>query len=282
MGNVGHKKRVPDLPGYGEPNTTAGLRFRYTGQQLLGPLNLYYYKARFYSPALGRFLQTDPVGYRDGLNRYAYVGNNPLNRNDPSGLIAADMKLLAGNFSNEFGATASAFGSAIASRPALQSFALGSALGTGLGLATTYPVATAVTLSSFELENLASGEMPVGGVWGLKPLARGQAIENSLASTEYKDWFRIGQLNNGKFPLVDFQLENNLVSLKTVNTNGFSWLGNMQSHIDDLAARGATVDGVPANMILDLRVQPGGSNAAQSLIGYGQSQGVSVMIKEFP
>ncbi|WP_031430316.1 hypothetical protein [Methylomicrobium agile] len=216
------------------------------------------------------------------LPGYAYVGNNPFNRNDPRGLIAADMKLLAGNFSNEFGATASAFGSAIASRPALQSFAAGSTLGAGLGLATTYPVATAVTLSSFELENLASGEMPVGGVWGLKPLARGQAIENSLASTEYKDWFRIGQLNNGKFPLVDFQLENNLVSLKTVNTNGSSWLGNMQSHIDDLAARGATVDGVPANMILDLRVQPGGSNAAQSLIGYGQSQGVSVMIKEFP
>ncbi|EIC30148.1 RHS repeat-associated core domain-containing protein [Methylomicrobium album] len=258
---------------YGEPDQTTGLRFRYTGQQLLGPLNLYYYKARFYSPALGRFLQTDPVGYQDGLNRYVYVGNNPFNRNDPNGLIAADMKLLAGNFSNEFGATASAFGSAIASRPALQSFAAGSTLGAGLGLATTYPVATAVTVASFELGSWASGDIPVGGVWGLKPLARGQAIENSLASTEYKDWFRIGQLNNGKFPLVDFQLENNLVSLKTVNTNGSSWLGNMQSHIDDLAARGAAVDGVPANMILDLRVQPGGSNAAQSLIGYGQSQG---------
>nr|WP_281174046.1 RHS repeat-associated core domain-containing protein [Methylomicrobium agile] len=81
---------------YGEPNTTAGLRFRYTGQQLLGPLNLYYYKARFYSPALGRFLQTDPVGYQDGLNRYAYVGNNPFNRNDPSGLLAADMAMLSG------------------------------------------------------------------------------------------------------------------------------------------------------------------------------------------
>jgi len=63
-------------------------RFRYTGQQLLGPLNLYYYKARFYSPAIGRFLQTDPIGYKDGLNWYAYVGNNPFNRNDPSGLAA--------------------------------------------------------------------------------------------------------------------------------------------------------------------------------------------------
>ncbi|ENX05697.1 hypothetical protein F898_02641 [Acinetobacter courvalinii] len=72
---------------YGEPNTTAGnMRFRYTGQQLLAPLNLYYYKARIYSPTLGRFLQTDPIGQKDDMNLYAYVKNNAMNSIDPTGL----------------------------------------------------------------------------------------------------------------------------------------------------------------------------------------------------
>jgi RHS repeat-associated protein len=73
---------------YGEPNIATGQRFRYTGQQLISGLGLYYYKARFYSPALGRFLQTDPIGYADDLNLYAYVGGNPMNATDPSGLVA--------------------------------------------------------------------------------------------------------------------------------------------------------------------------------------------------
>ena len=77
---------------YGEPNTTTGnMRFRYTGQQLIPALNLYYYKARFYSPTLGRFLQTDPIGQQDDMNLYAYVKNNTINSIDPTGMFDAKM-----------------------------------------------------------------------------------------------------------------------------------------------------------------------------------------------
>lgn len=71
---------------YGIPGGSNAGRFQYTGQAWLPEVALYHYKARAYSPTLGRFLQADPIGYAGGMNLYAYVGGDPVNFIDPSGL----------------------------------------------------------------------------------------------------------------------------------------------------------------------------------------------------
>jgi RHS repeat-associated protein len=68
--------------------TVSGTTFGFTGQRYDAESGLYYFKNRYYSPTLGRFLQPDPVLYADSLNTYVYGRNNPLSMTDPYGLSA--------------------------------------------------------------------------------------------------------------------------------------------------------------------------------------------------
>jgi RHS repeat-associated protein len=60
--------------------------FRYTARNFDGETGLYYYRARYYDPTVGRFISEDPIGFKGGIDFYAYVKNRPVSFVDPSGL----------------------------------------------------------------------------------------------------------------------------------------------------------------------------------------------------
>ena len=77
---------------FGNPSTGTNLmRYTYTGREFDAATGLYYYRARWYDAKVGRFVSEDPIGFRGGVNQLSYVGNNPQNFVDPSGLYNEDV-----------------------------------------------------------------------------------------------------------------------------------------------------------------------------------------------
>jgi len=93
---AGNRAGVNSYDEYGFPGAANTGRFQYTGQIWIPEIGMYHYKARVYSPVLGRFLQTDPIGYKDDLDLYTYVGDDPIDGRDPSGNCAEDACVVEG------------------------------------------------------------------------------------------------------------------------------------------------------------------------------------------
>ncbi|MEY2519513.1 MAG: hypothetical protein QOF24_1272 [Verrucomicrobiota bacterium] len=84
---------------FGQPTTTytGGVfnnRFKFTGREWNDTFGFYEYRARTYHPGLGRFLQSDPIGFAAGdANLFRYCGGDPVNGNDPSGLLDPNSRI---------------------------------------------------------------------------------------------------------------------------------------------------------------------------------------------
>jgi RHS repeat-associated protein len=75
---------------YGKPlagGTTGG--YAYTGREWDAETGLYYYRARYYDPKLGRFISEDPLGFELAPNLYSYAWNSPSKFTDPTGKVPA-------------------------------------------------------------------------------------------------------------------------------------------------------------------------------------------------
>jgi RHS repeat-associated protein len=75
--------------------------YGYTGREP-DATGLIHYRARYYSPEIGRFVSRDPLGLSAGINPYAYADGNPVLFNDPDGLMAALAWISANQYYNDY------------------------------------------------------------------------------------------------------------------------------------------------------------------------------------
>lgn len=88
VGSVVERKQYEP---FGESQPSAFTRYTFTGRERDASTGLMYYRARWYDPQQGRFISEDPAGFAGGLNKYAYVSNNPVTGIDPLGLYEIDV-----------------------------------------------------------------------------------------------------------------------------------------------------------------------------------------------
>ncbi len=187
--------------------------FRYRGYYYDTETELYFLQTRYYDPEVGRFISRDSIEYADpetinGLNLYAYCGNNPIMNVDPTGnawwnWLLSIGQIIVGGLLVVTGVGAG-FGAALVAGGAigLVSNAIGSSIGGGLGsmLNGWGAISTGISLLSFGLPGIVigAGLMVIGGatmVMGANEVVSGITGTNymrNLMGAEVYDGLYIG------------------------------------------------------------------------------------------
>jgi len=90
LDSVGTVVQQYDYTPYGEALAGSGSvvnPYQYKGREWDAEARLYFMRARYYDPKLGRFVSEDPIGLAGGINPTSFVGSEPVNRSDPSGML---------------------------------------------------------------------------------------------------------------------------------------------------------------------------------------------------
>jgi len=288
--------------GRGPPRSgTTPTAYRYTGQRWEAGLGLYFYRARWYDPTLGRFVQPDTVvpdpANPQGLNRYAYARNSPLRYTDPTGhfwwavgaAVGAVVGAVIGYGVQVYNNVASGMdlGSALTTnidwKPIVGGAVGGAVVGSGVGLiaeaaagAAAVEAGTAAATAACAdgdctnevgavVQTAQNAAQAVQSVWQLDPLQRGQELHRMLGANLPQN-----------FPVIDRFVNGVATSIKTLDLNAATYqnigalTSRVQGYINALANfQSATLGrwsiGTPTNPItgrvLELAIPPGATPA---------------------
>jgi RHS repeat-associated protein len=167
------------------PSTASGYAF--TGREWDSEIGLYYYRARYYDPKVGRFLSEDPLGLTDNVNLYAYVGNRPTSLRDPLGLYSVDEGLY----------DAAQFATGIADSLSL---GLGPIAREALGIGGVDRCSTAYRAGGWASFALGASRMAYAGLAKAGSMAASSGVAASAFRSQLRNVFRLGVGKNLRPP----------------------------------------------------------------------------------
>jgi len=202
------KPTIKDKNGKEIEKSSIGNPFMFTAREYDFETGLYYYRARYYNPNMGRFLQEDPIGFSGGdLNLYAYVQNNPVNFRDPYGLLTIAAQKIVNELMAESENASTAWAKAYLQRDtntANQNLALRDAehylyakayVETAKSKLTAWFMIGVILTPGYEIAKILN-LFPNASPWGLQELIAGyEGAWSGLTSGEKYQWTNLWEEN---------------------------------------------------------------------------------------